>query len=276
MKDIRVSTVIFQSFVGRINQNLEKARFWVQKAKNKGAEIVCFPELNMTGYSNHQNIVPLAQSIPGPISDALSTLSADTGITILAGMAEKDRNGCIYASHLVATPKGDLGVYRKLFLAPPEQTVFTQGEKPVIFEANGIKFGIQLCYDAHFPEVSTLMADAGAEIIFVPHASPRGAASDKHQSWMRHLPARAYDNGVFIVAVNQVGENSVGLTFPGNAVVFSPSGEIIDKNLDGKEGLLTVDLEAEKIAHVRGHRMRYFFPNRRPELTSIQTKIERL
>ncbi len=276
MEDIRISAVIFHSIVGRINQNLARTAFWVKAAKKRGADIVCFPELNITGYSNHQEIVTLAQSIPGAVTDKLSSMASDAGIIILAGMAEKDQNGCIYASHLVIMPKGDIGVYRKLYLAPPEQAIFTHGKRPVVFETRGLRFGIQLCYDAHFPEVSTLMADAGAEVIFIPHASPRGAAPDKHKSWMRHLPARAYDNGVFIVATNQVGENADGLTFPGNSVVFSPSGEILDKKLKGKEELLTVDLKAQQIEYVRSHRMRYFFPNRRPELALEQIKTEHL
>ncbi len=67
------------------------------------------------------------------------------------------------------------------------------------------------------------MAVKGAEILFLPHASPRGLAIDKHRSWMRHLTARAFDNSVFVVACNQTGYNGKGLTFPGNAVVLGHS-----------------------------------------------------
>jgi len=103
-------------------------------------------------------------------------------------------------------------------------------------------------------------------LIFIPHASPRGVAADKHRSWMRHLPARAYDNSVFIAACNQIGENGSGLSFPGNAVILGPSGHIITTHLTDREGILFADLKAEELASVRGHEMRYFFPNRRPEL----------
>jgi len=90
--------------------------------------------------------------------------------------------------------------------------------------------------------------------------------ADKHQSWMRHLPARAYDNALFIVACNLCGDNCNGLEFPGNAVAIDPSGNILDKKLDDSEGLLVADLESAALEHVRKHRMRYFLPNRRPEL----------
>jgi N-carbamoylputrescine amidase len=89
---------------------------------------------------------------------------------------------------------------------------------------------------------------------------------DKHQSWMRHLPARAFDNGFFVVACNQIGNNENGLVFPGNAVAFSPSGEILETRLSGDSGMIVADLTAEQLSHVRSHRMRYFLPNRKPGL----------
>ena len=126
--------------------------------------------------------------------------------------------------------------------------------------------GIQLCYDAHFPELSTRMAVDGVDIIFMPHASPRGTPQEKFDSWMRHLTARAFDNGVFIVACNQVGENQKGLDFPGLAVVVGPSGNILTEKTTGREAMLVTDLKAEELSAIRDHKMRYFLPNRRPEL----------
>jgi predicted amidohydrolase len=107
---------------------------------------------------------------------------------------------------------------------------------------------------------------------------PRGQAVDKHQSWMRHLPARAFDNGLFVVACNQRGNNENGLVFPGNAVAFSPSGEIMERRLSGSAAMLVADLTAEQLQHVRSHRMRYFLPNRRPGLytqTPMLTNLDR-
>lgn len=83
---------------------------------------------------------------------------------------------------------------------------------------------------------------------------------------MRHLPARAYDNSLFIVACNQTGDNGKGLVFPGLAIVIDPSGEVIDCNVSGKEGVMVTDLLSDRLKHVRNHRMRYFLPNRRSDL----------
>ncbi|MCK5484748.1 MAG: nitrilase, partial [Desulfobacterales bacterium] len=88
----------------------------------------------------------------------------------------------------------------------------------------------------------------------------------KFNSWMRHLPARAFDNGLYVVACNQTGDNQNGLNFPGLSVIFNPSGQIIKKDTSGKEKIIIADLKAEGLAKVRDHRMRYFLPNRRPGL----------
>ncbi len=266
MRDIRIAAVIFNSVVGQVRHNLERMLPWIQKAKAKGADLICFPELNVTGYSTDPVIRDSAESIPGPISRQLEQMARSEQIVILAGLAEKDENGRFFASHLIATPKGIGGLYRKLHIAPPEEAVFSQGKQVSLFNILGVKLGIQLCYDAHFPELATRMAVDGADVIFMPHASPRGTAQEKLDSWMRHLTARAFDNGVFIVACNQVGKNQKGLDFPGLAVVVGPSGNILNDKTTDREGLLVTDLKAEDLSAVRDHKMRYFLPNRRPEL----------
>jgi predicted amidohydrolase len=276
MKDIRIAVVVFNSPVNNTSNNLERMVRWVKAAKKEGADFICFPELNVTGYTTHEDIKGSAQPIPGPITRDLSNLAMREKIVILAGMAETGKKGeGVFASHLVVKPDRTVDVYRKLHISPPEQTVFKPGNRVPLFETHGIKFGIQLCYDAHFPELSTHMAVNGADLIFISHASPKGTPEEKYRSWMRHLPARAYDNGLFVIACNQTGENKKGLSFPGIAVVIGPSGEVIDKDLTGKEGMLVADLRVEDLARVRNHRMRYFLPNRRPELYKNRARIPR-
>ncbi len=266
MQDIRIAAVIFRSLAGQVRRNFDAMVHWIKKSKNESADIICFPELNITGYSNLQEIKKAAESVPGPITRDLSNLAKFEGIAILAGIVEKDEKGRIFSSHLVIKPDGFVGAYRKLHIAPPEQKIFTPGNTIPLFETSGVKFGIQLCYDAHFPELSTQMAINGADLIFIPHASPRGTPEEKYRSWMRHLTARAFDNSLFVVACNQTGENGKGLHFPGIAAIIGPSGDVIEKNISNEESLVVVDLKSEDLDRVRGHRMRYFLPNRRPEL----------
>jgi N-carbamoylputrescine amidase len=266
MKDIRIAAAIFNSIVNQPQDNLDRMMPLIKVAKEQDANLICFPELNVSGYSTRASSEHSAEPIPGPISRRLQQMAMQFQIVILAGMAEKDDNGRIFASHLVVGPEEISGIYRKIHIAPPEIGIFTAGNSIPVFETAGVILGIQLCYDVHFPELSTRMAVDGADIIFMPHASPRGTPPEKLTSWLRHLTARAFDNSVFIIACNQNGDNQKGLHFPGVAVVIDPSGEIINQNISGEDGLIISELKAETLNAVRSHRMRYFLPNRRPEI----------
>lgn len=266
MRDIKIAAITCESIVGEIDQNLTTTIEWTRKAKEAGANLVCFPELNITGYCNRSEMAEVAQPLPGPASQKLTELSKDEKIVVLAGMAEHNPQGMPFASHCVFTPDGRMQIYRKVHTAPPEKKTYAPGDIIPVFTIDAITFGIQLCYDAHFPELSAAMTGKGAEVLFIPHASPRGNAEEKHHSWMRHLTARAFDNSVFVVACNQIGDNCNGLSFPGNAMAISPSGELIAKDTSPHASMLIANLEAADLEAVRAHPMRHFFPNRRPEL----------
>ncbi len=83
---------------------------------------------------------------------------------------------------------------------------------------------------------------------------------------MRHLPARAYDNGLFIVACNQTGKTHEGFSFPGVALVLNPAGRVIKEYGENQEHMLIAELKMAELLEVREHRMKFFLPNRRPEL----------
>ena len=269
MKDIRIAAVITCAPAAAIRDNFNRMAHWAGRAKAEGAAIVCFPELNITGYITSPDVFEYAEPVPGPSAQRIVDLAEKEQITILAGIAEKDIQGRVFATHLVAEPGKKILKYRKLHIAPPEIGVYTPGKSIPLFEADGLKFGIGLCYDSHFPELATRIALKGADLIFMPHASPRGTCKEKFTSWMRHLPARAFDNSVFVVACNQACENRKQMQFPGIALIIGPSGEIIKKDLSGREGLLTLELKAETLKRVREHRMRYFLPRRRADLLNL-------
>ena len=266
MEDVRIAAAVVPSRVGEVGENLERMEHWCDHAQKKGAALICFPELNITGYTTRRDIRMSAQPLSGAIGTRLINMAQAAQMIVLAGMAECDRVDNIYATHLVVTPDGQIWRYRKLHLAPPEQVEFTSGSNIPVFKKAGMTFGVQLCYDAHFPELSTRMALCGVDVIFIPHASPRDTPEKKFASWMRHLPARAYDNSVYIIACNPCGENGLGLSFAGLAVAIGPSGNVIQGYLENREGVLLVDLKGDELTAVRSHRMRYFLPNRRPEI----------
>lgn len=264
-----MAMVVCRCPVGRCEYNLDRTRHWTRRAKDSGADIVCFPELNISGYSLSPP-VGSAQPLGGPIVEALMRLANEQDLVVLTGMLERGAEGRVYATHLVTVPGSAPRPYRKLHIAPPEQGLLTAGNTIPVFKTQKVTLGIQLCYDAHFPELTTRMALDGAEVIFVPHASPRGTPQGKIDSWQRHLPARAFDNGLFVAACNQTGDNGQGMRFPGVAMALGPDGRLIGQRTQDSEGLLLADLKCANLQEVRTHRMRFFLPHRRGDLYNIQ------
>jgi predicted amidohydrolase len=266
MKPVRICLAITKSKAGKFAENLEICLDAIQKAGRKKADMVVFPEMNLTGYAGDHQIYAMARTIDKDLIQPFIQISHQLHMIILVGLAEKTDSGQIYASHLIFLPNAPYGKYRKIHTAPNEQDIFTAGNSIPVFEHPKIRFGVQLCYDAHFPELSTTMALQQVDLIVFPHASPRGSTAQKFASWMRHLPARAFDNGIFIAAVNQIADNGAGLCFPGLSVVIGPDGNLISRCMDQENHLHTVDLDPEMLTHVRSHRMRYFLPFRRNDL----------
>lgn len=271
--DVRIALVSCRSAIGDTAGNLCRMEQWIIAAGNQGADLVCFPELSITGYHVRPPIDAVAEPIDGPCSARLADLAEKHNISILAGMAERSGDR-IYAAHLLAQPESErCRVYRKLHLGPPEKQYFYPASRiPPLFEACGLHIGVQLCYDAHFPQLSTHMAINGADLLVIAHASPGKSPEEKQSSWMRHLPARAFDNGVYVAAVNAAGDNGCGLNFPAVALLISPEGTILQSYAGMEEHILVADLSAEKLRGVRNHPMKYFLPNRRPELYLYQEK----
>ena len=266
MKDITLAIVVANSPVGKIDRNFAGMKHWISAAHEKHANLICFPELNLTGYTTQSDITRYTLPLDGVMIQEITSIAVEKNISIMFGMAEKRMDAKCYASHIVITPKGLMGVYRKLHIPPPEKDIFSAGHDISLFDLSECKFGIQLCYDAHFPELSSHMAVKGADIIFIPHASPRGTPQEKYDSWMRHLTARAYDNSLYIVAWNQVGDNGNGLTFPGLSLVIAPSGKVMQHKFFDKEDMMVVTLKGHALEHIRKNRMHFFLPHRRTDL----------
>ena len=266
MRNILIGAVTFNAPLGEIDANLEKMISLVREAKSNNAELICFPEMCITGYCSDGSAKNHALNINNSVFEKLQSVSTELEIVILAGFTEKDNGGKIYASHIVVSPLTKSQVYRKVYIAPPEKKTYTAAGTVPVFEIDGFCFGIQLCYDAHFPELSTFMTEKGVDAIFIPHASPRLTPGEKYDSWMRHLPARAFDNSIYIIACNQNGDNCNGLNFPGVSIIIDPSGKVVGRDISGQDSILYAHLYKDALENVRGHKMKYFFPNRRKSL----------
>ena len=266
MDNLKIAAVCMHAIPGDISLNLNKIESMSREAFSNGADVVCFPELSVTGYIQQFPEHVYCREEMEKIVERLVWMARDAKIVLMAGVIDVADEGNPYITQIIAGPDGLIGTYRKTHLGPTETTNYRPGQKIEVFKRGNTVFGVQLCYEGHFPEISTQMALMGADMVFIPHASPRGAPEEKLQSWMRHLPARAFDNGIYVIACNQVGSFEDGLRFPGVAVVFGPDGRVLAQYVGMKEHILYAELKDETLQDVRTHRMKYFLPERRPSL----------
>jgi predicted amidohydrolase len=267
MNDLCVAAVVMTSRFGEIDVNLEKIGKFATIAAGEGARIVCFPEMCITGYALRKDIEKFAEQVPGPSTREIQRIAAENDIIIVGGLAERTGGSKVSITQLIAFPDGELGTYRKVHLSTGERELFAAGDEAPVFRTGETTFAVQLCYDAHFPELSTVLALKGAEVLFVPHASPPPeSAEEKRARWLRYLSARAYDNSVFLVACNQTGEGREGVRFSGVALILDPRGEILAATSGDEEEVLIADLKAELLERIRNTRMGFFLPQRRPDV----------
>ncbi len=268
MEKLRIALAQIQVKTGRPRENIEKIAAFTRRAAKEGAAMICFPELCVHGY-NRERAHLNAEEIPGESSLAIGALARETGLVILAGLAEKSGSPRPFITQLAAFPDGRLEKYRKTHLGNSELPYFTPGDAFPVFSTEKARFGVAICWDLHFPEVTAIYSLQGAEIIFAPHASP-ACVGDRKNVWLKYLPARAYDNSVYIATCNLTGEDG-GQTFCGGAIVLDPKGNVAAEAFPGREDLLIADLDPALINTIRGGQsasMRYsfFLAGRRPEL----------
>ncbi|MEG6614997.1 nitrilase family protein [Peptococcaceae bacterium 1198_IL3148] len=270
MQTTKIALVQMNSLVEQTELNLQKIAQYTKRAAAQKVAIICFPELAVVGYSREKAAL-YQESIPGDSSAYLSELARRYNIVILTGIAEKSAVPTKpYITHLVIFPDGRVEKYRKTHLGSSEKPYFTAGNQLSTFATESAQFGVQICWDLHFPEVSTIMSLEGAEIIFAPHASPC-IAGDRKAMWLKYLTARAYDNTVYVATCNLVGDNGYGHQFSGGAMVIDPKGNVIAEDFNNQESMLVVNLDAEAINKIRYQKATtmkniFYLQVRRPEL----------
>jgi predicted amidohydrolase len=265
VNDVRVAAAQIASSVGDIEANLAKHRDLTSRASKAHAHIVCFPELSLCGYPLDGDLPhDLARPLDGDLVQAVAALADEYGVVVLAGMLESASSGVLYNTQLIASPGGRLERYRKTHVPTSEIGRFRPGSELPVFRLEHAVVGVQICYDNHFPEATTVQALAGAEIVFMPHASTGSETrEDKRARWLRYIPARAYDNGVFVVVVNQADPER---GFPGITMAFDPWGAILGEASPNEDDLLVVDLRGETLVERRAVAETFFLHFRRPEL----------
>lgn len=286
MNVLKVATVQFQSFSGEKSCNLDRIEHFCKQAASFGAKVVAFHECSITGYAfarrlSKEQLGEISEDIPtGPSTLRLVEIAKSHDIYILAGLFEKGDDEKLYKAHICVGPNGLVGKYRKLhpFINP----YLTPGNEYVIFEIEGWKCGILICYDNNVIENVRATTLLGAQVIFMPHVTmctpstrpgagfvdpklwqnkeydPTSLRTEfeglKGRAWlMKWLPARAYDNGVYVVFSNPIGMDDDQLK-NGCSMIIDPFGDVIAECSRLDEGVAIATLVPEKLIQAGGTR----------------------
>ena len=174
MREIRIGAAQFEARDGDKAYNLSRIDALTRQAAEEGAELVCFHECSIPGYTFIENltrsqIVDLAEPIPdGPSIERLAAIARTHGVAIGAGLIEQDGDS-LFNSYIVVTGDGVAAKHRKIHAFISEEIAC--GDSYTVFDLLDVKFGILICYDVNLPENVRMTAMKGAEIILMPHVT---------------------------------------------------------------------------------------------------------
>ena len=295
MTPIKIATAQFENRSNDKAYNLSVIRQLAAQAKAQGAQVIAFHECSITGYTfarhlNKEQLAAIAELIPeGESVQALIAIARELDIVILAGLFEKTDAGTLHKAYVCVDKHGLLAKYRKLhpFINPH----LVPGNEYVVFDLLGWKCGILICYDNNIIENVRATTLLGADIIFMPHVtmctpSPRPGAGFvdqelwhkreedptslraefdglKGRSWlMKWLPARAYDNGVYVVFSNPIGMDDDQLK-NGCSMIIDPFGDVVAECRQLGNDIAMATLTPQKLTQAGGTRYK---KARRPDL----------
>ena len=212
------------------------------------ADIYVFPELYLTGYLIRDKIMERALDANSPILREIA--ESAHGKILIFGFPERDRY--LYNSAAVIY-NGEIHIARKIYLpnfGPFEEKLYFHAGRDVFsLETDKANIGVQICYDAFFPEIAKLQTLQGADIIVNISASP----ITSRQLFETVIPARAIENTVFFVYVNWAGLQRT-LEFWGGSMVYSPRGTLLHKAPYFEENIATVEIDLEELKLARSLR----------------------
>ncbi|MGR0162122.1 nitrilase family protein [Paenarthrobacter nitroguajacolicus] len=296
---LRASTVQFEAVPDRPDLNLKTIRRLATQAAEEGTQLVVFPEMCLLGYwhlrrQTTQRLKELAQPEDGAGVRTVSSLAQELGVGIGVGYLEEGSDGRLYNSYTVCLPDGTQHTHRKIHAF--EHQGIESGSQFTVFDTPwDVRIGILICWDNNLVENVRATALLGATVLLAPHQtggtnsrSPRGMKPIPAALWenrgadplaiqaafrgphgrewlMRWLPARAHDNGIFVLFSNGVGRDDDEIR-TGNAMIIDPYGAIIAETSVAGEAIVSADLDLGLIPLSTGRR---WIRGRRPELYAI-------
>ncbi len=250
-------------------ENLRKAIAGTRQAASQGAEIVCLQELFRSQYfcrEENAELFNLAESIPGPSTEALSSVAKELQVSIVASLFEKRAQGLYHNTAAIIDADGSLiGRYRKMHIPDDplyyEKFYFTPGDLGFQnFETRYSRIGVLVCWDQWYPEGARITSMQGANVLFYPtaigwHPAEKAQYGEAQlDAWRTVQRAHAISNGVFVAAVNRTGFEGPaesGIEFWGNSFVSDPFGRVMAQASEAKEEVLVVECDPKEMDEVR-------------------------
>ena len=210
----------------------------------------------------------LAETIPGPSTEAISKVCKKLGVVVVASLFEKRASGIYHNTAAIINDEGKIeGIYRKMHIPDDpsyyEKFYFTPGD--LGYKAFNTKFGkisTLICWDQWYPEAARLTAMQDPAIIFYPTAigwhpyEKKEHGKAQFESWQTIQRGHAIANGIYVAAVNRIGleksdKNSAGIEFWGSSFVSDPQGKIIAQASTNKEEILIAEVDLNRIEYIR-------------------------
>jgi N-carbamoylputrescine amidase len=268
MARIRIG-MLQMSCVQDKSANLSKAVERIREAAAKGAQIICLQELFTSLYfcdTEDYDHFKLAEPIPGPSTEALQQVAAETKTVIIGSLFEKRTQGVYHNTSVVVDADGTyLGKYRKMHIpddpAYYEKFYFTPGDLGYkVFKTKYASVGVLICWDQWYPEAARITALKGAEILFYPTAIGWASSQDQatneeqYNAWQTIQRSHAVANGVHVVSVNRVGlEQGGAMKFWGGSFVANPFGRVLCQASADREEVIVQEIDTGKTDSYRTH-----------------------
>lgn len=256
MEKIKIAAIQMSTVADKM-ENVRTVKTYLEKIKDENPDFVILPEMFCCPYQT-ENFPIYAEKEGGSVWQQLSGYAKQYGIYLIGGsMPEKDAEGNVYNTSYIFDREGkQIGKHRKVHLFDidvkggqtfKESDTLTAGDSDTVFDTEFGKMGVMLCFDIRFPELSRMMVNDGARIVFVP-AAFNMTTGPAH--WELSFRTRALDNQIYMVGCAPARDVSAGYISWGHSIVTDPWGRVIDM-LDEKKGILLAELDMDYEEQVR-------------------------
>jgi 5-aminopentanamidase len=233
MSTWKIAAVQMDCVLADKQRNQAAMRSHLHTAAKQGAKLIVFPECALAGYGYDSKVAawPHAETLPGPSSEAMAADCKHLNVWAIYGLLERAGDKLFNACALIG-PNGLVATYRKIHLPILGVDRFTTpGDRPfAVHDIDGLRVGMNICYDGSFPESSRCLTLLGADLIVLPTNWPTGAMCNP--SFV--VQTRALENHIYYLAVNRVGEEC-GFRFIGRSRIVDVTGEMLAGAGEGEE-----------------------------------------